>query len=73
MGVNTNKIYKHVRTGNFYRVTSFVDIKIDGEWVKGVLYAPATDYSKNYVRVLKDFIKKFEEVSHDDSRDGRED
>lgn len=73
MSLTTNKIYKHARTGNFYRISGFVEIKIEGEWTPGVLYEPVTGPSGKYVRLTKDFVKRFTEVTYRDSRDGRED
>ena len=56
MKIELGCLYKH-RKGMTVAVRAFVKMKINGEWVEGVMYTE--NYSDAYVRTISDFDDSF--------------
>lgn len=59
--------YRHLKTGNVYIVKDIIPIKINNEWVDGVLYKQMDindlwSIGSYYARTKDDFLKKFQLV-----------
>lgn len=54
-------IYCHIKSGNFYEVFGRPQMKVNEEWVDGVIYTSLSD-RKTYVRTQVDFYNKFEPI-----------
>jgi len=46
----------HVKSENEYAVIRSCQVKMDGDWVHGIIYQKE---QKVYVRPMEDFVKKF--------------
>lgn len=58
--VQRGDVFDHVRTKNPYRVVKLTEIKINGEWVDGVIYTRNDIVDGRwYVREERDFLEKF--------------
>lgn len=60
MDIEIGRRYGHYRTKDPYTVMSFTPIKIDGEWIDGVVYKGQD--GKTWCRPLENFIEKFSNV-----------
>ena len=57
-----NDMVVHLRTGVIETIVDFCKIKINGEWVDGVIYEGKDRYTgelKKFVREIKEFKKEF--------------
>lgn len=54
-------IYCHIKSGNFYEVFGKPQMKVNGEWIDGVIYASLSD-RKAYVRTQVDFRTRFQPI-----------
>lgn len=54
-------IYCHIKSGNFYEVFGRPQMKVNEEWVDGVIYASLSD-RKAYVRTQVDFSTRFQRI-----------
>lgn len=71
------KIFKFKKTGNFYKIINIAEMKdpTSRDWLNSVIYTPYMSADKLvtyeegkspiYVRELKEFLNKFEEVNND--------
>lgn len=54
-----NTEWVHDRTDNRYIIKGTPRVKINGEWLNGVLYQSVEQYPKQFVRTHTDFLNSF--------------
>jgi hypothetical protein len=54
--------YRNKKTGDVYLLENACRVKIDGEWVDGIVYSNTNKLREVFVRTKNDFFSSFEEI-----------
>lgn len=57
--LQTHTEWYHTRTNNRYKIVGLPRVKIENEWVNGVLYETVEGEFKQFVRTHTDFLNSF--------------
>lgn len=57
--------YRHIKTGDVYAVHDSCKIKIDDNWVEGIIYFNVNNTRELFVRTEQNFSDSFKEVFDD--------